>query len=231
MQECSPWSKQSGASLVSVMVATALFGIIAVMSSQSFKNLNTSSRKLESAMSAREIEGVIVQTVVARFKSYVLINKCAKAPTTYADFKTISIGSLGSAVIKPASFKDYKGNPITAPALAKEDLARCAATPFSKAPTLPDSKGFYQCFAIDIDPTAKAAASKSQEAFASNQGAFVEVFVKIRNLQTDAAIEPCSAMATGRGFGLEVYYALHWATYDPSGLLYDSKVGTLNVAL
>ncbi len=225
MKPSQHWSSESGTSLVSVLVALALFAIVAVMSSVSFKNLNSSKRRTEASVAIRDLESVIVQTIVQRYKDYILNNRCVATQTAY--FTTMTIGSLAQVTQKPILFRDKQGNPAAAPALAAADITRCTNTAFSTASPLNTSQSFYNC--LNINTLATAANLASKDAFASNQGAFVEVYVKIRDLRTDAAVRCIDVI--GKGYGLEVSYMLHWTLADPSGTIYDSKTGTLNVAL
>jgi len=219
------WTHESGASIVSVLVALVLFAIVAVMSSVSFKNLNSSKRRTEASVAVRDLESVIVQTIVQRYKDYILTNKCVATQNAY--FITMPIGSLAQVTQKPILFRDKQGNPTTAPALAAADMTRCTNTAFSSASPLNTSQSFYNC--LNINTLATAASLASKDSFASNQGAFVEMYVKIRDLRTDATVRCMDVI--GKGYGLEVSYMIHWTLSDPSGTIYDSKTGTLNAAL
>ncbi|MDQ3235450.1 MAG: hypothetical protein M3Q07_26870, partial [Pseudobdellovibrionaceae bacterium] len=93
--------------------------------------------------------------------------------------------------------------------------------------TTPNSDTFYGCFNLMTNQSAKDKAAKG--AFAGNRGAFVEMHVKLRNFKTDT-VTSCATMVSSRGFGLEVYYALHWTTSAGADVMYDTKLGSLNVA-
>lgn len=229
MKSNQPWNKESGASLVAIMVAMAIFAIVAVMASQSFRNINFSGRRVEAAMSAREVENVILQRMVAQFQTFVR-NGCTADPNTF--FNGLPIGGLIMAnrvkANQPVRFYDasINYNPTNPPAAAGDDLKRCYGTPFSSAAPQ-NSDTFYSCFDLKtIDAQRNKA---SNDAFAANRGAFLETYVKLRNFKTDA-LTLCNAMILNRGFGLEVYYSLHWTTQAGDKVLYDSKLGTLNAA-
>jgi hypothetical protein len=55
------------------------------------------------------------------------------------------------------------------------------------------------------------------------------MYVKLRNLKTDTEVL-CNQMMTNRGFGFEVYYALHWTTPAGDTVMYDTKLGSFNAA-
>jgi len=220
----NPWNRESGASLVAIMMSLALFGIVAVMASEGFRNINVSGRRVEAAMSARDIENVIMQAMVQRFKTYIA-NGCTQQPNNF--FNGFTIGNLATVSHKNVRFyNETHSQTVLPPAAAKEDLARCNGTLFSTvAPA--SSHTFYGCFdlkTLDL-PRGKA----SQDAFASNRGAFIEMYVKLKNFKTDAEAR-CNEMIADRGFGLEVYHAMHWTTPAGNTVMYDNKLGTLNAA-
>lgn len=220
------WNSESGTSIVAVMVALALFGIIAVLSSQSLQNMTTSGRRADSAMSARDAESIIVQSLIEEFRTYVTAG-CVAAPDTF--FKDKPIASLAKVHMKNVQFYTdekhlslAKANPPGSDA----DLERCNSTAFTTSAT-PLSSRFYGCFNIETEKNIREKASL--ESFSANRGAFIEVHVKLRNLRTDQETL-CNAMVSGQGLGLEVYYALHWAIGSGQNTLYDSKLGSLNAA-
>lgn len=228
MNSQQPWNKESGASIVAILVSMALFGIIAVMASQGYRNISVSGRRVEAAMSAREVENVILQAFVQSFKNYV--ESTCDGDGTY--FDPLVIGGLADVSYRNVRFygADYT-TPVSPPAMAESDLKRCNSTPFS-AITPANAHTFYGCFDLRTLPTARQnavnnALKASNDAFAANRGAFIEMYVKLRNLKTDSQAL-CNQMIKNRGFGLEVYYALHWTTPAGDRVMYDSKLGTFN---
>jgi type II secretory pathway pseudopilin PulG len=217
------WHKESGASLVAIMVSIALFGIIVVMASQSFRNISVSGRRVEAAMSAREVENVILQAFVQKYKQYIQ----AACPAGGAYFNNWAIGSLAAVSYQNIRFYNAKFTTTVAPPpAAGKDLERCRSTAFS-AVTPAIAHTFYGCYDLRTVPTARDTASK--DAFAANRGAFIEMYVKLRNLKTDTEVL-CNQMMTNRGFGFEVYYALHWTTPAGDTVMYDTKLGSFNAA-
>ncbi len=230
MNSKQPWTKESGASIVAILVSMALFGIIAVMASQGYRNISVSGRRVEAAMSAREVENTILQAFVARFKDYV----SASCNGDGTSFNGMQIGGLATATYRNVRFYDSSYvTTVPAPTMASEDVKRCNSTPFSATtPANTNAHTFYGCFDLKTLPGARqnlanSALKASNDAFAANRGAFIEMYVKLRNLKTDTQA-PCSQMIKGRGFGLEVYYALHWTTPAGETVMYDSKLGTFN---
>ncbi|WP_141733790.1 PulJ/GspJ family protein [Oligoflexus tunisiensis] len=223
MENKHSWNNESGASLVTIMVSMAIFAIVAVMSSQSFRNISVTGRRAEAAMSAREVETVVMQAMVQKFKDYIKDN-CNMAADAY--FDGFDIGSLIEIKHKDVQFYSLGETPtvVAAPALANADLDRCKRTPFSAA-TPPNSDTFYGCFDLRTKDDVRKKAS--EDAFAANRGAFVEMYVKLRNFKTDEQVI-CTNMVKDRGLGLEVYYALHWTTPAGNNVMYDTKLGTLN---
>jgi type II secretory pathway pseudopilin PulG len=217
------WNSESGASLVAIMVSMAIFATIAVMASQSFRNINVTGRRAEAAMSAREVENVVMQALVQRFRDYI---KDACKFTPEAHFDGFKIGSMVEVKHKDVRFYKLGNSPaeVAAPALATADLNRCKKTPFSTVPP-PGSNTFYGCFDLKTENSIRDKAS--EDAFAANRGAFVEMHVKLLNFKTDVPVV-CTDMVKDRGLGLEVYYALHWTTPAGTNVMYDTKLGTLN---
>ncbi len=218
-------TSEAGMTLTSVLVSLAVLGVFVVMSSQSFKNLQSAARRVEASSAVRDIESLTIQALSDRFKSYVLVDRCTTAPSLY--FSNISLGEMGSLSMSPIVFRNRKGSATEAPPEAHKDLARCSSTPFSRAPTLTGTATFYACFNVTTNATAAAQAAAGT--FAANRGAFVEFFVNLRDLRTDSLV-PCN-LISGKGYGLESFYYMHWATQTPTSVIYDSKIGTINAAL
>jgi type II secretory pathway pseudopilin PulG len=220
---------ESGASQVAVMIAVALLGVTATLSSQALKHLNSAKRRVEVSKAAQDVESVLIQAVVQQYRSYVNTNRCATSGASF--FSGIDLGQIGTASLSAPTFRDLDGNPGQAPALAQTAVQRCTGTPFVQAGTLTSNANtFYGCLNIQTSAAARALTDRSRDAFAANHGAFIETFVKIRNLQTDA-LTTCDNARPGQEFGIELYYAVHWITKDASQLNYNTKVGTLNVSL
>jgi hypothetical protein len=220
---------EAGASLVAVMVAVALLAITAMLSSQAFKQLNTVSRQVETSMAAQDVESILVQALVRQYRDYILVNRCNAPASSY--FTNISLGQIGTANVGTPVFRGLDGNPGSAPSLAQADVQRCTSRPFVPAGTQTKvANTFYSCLNITTSSAALSGTQRSRDAFAAHHGAFLEIFVKIRNLQTDA-LATCNNVLAGKGFGIEFYYALHWVIKDSTHLNYDTKVGTLNVSL
>jgi type II secretory pathway pseudopilin PulG len=220
------WNKESGASLVAIMMSLAIFAIVAMMAARSFRNINVSGRKVEAAMSAREAENLILQTLTRQFRAYIEAG-CTATPNSF--FQNTQIGTLALANHKNPRFYTNTTQYIvtTPPDQAKEDVRRCQSTPFvAAAVTTNNANTFYGCFDLQTVQTARQNASK--DAFAGNRGAFIEMYVKLKNLKTDTPVT-CANMVQSLGFGFEVYYSLHWATSAGDSVLYDSKLGTFNV--
>lgn len=198
------------------------------MASQGYRNISVSGRRVEAAMSAREVENVILQAFVQKFKLYVE-SACA-GDGTY--FNNLVIGSLADVSYRNVRFYDANyTSTVAPPPMASNDIKRCNSTPFSAvAPAIAHT--FYGCFDLRTLPAARqnavnSALKASNDAYAANRGAFIEMYVKLRNLKTDTQAL-CNQMIKDRGFGLEVYYALHWATPAGDTVMYDSKLGTFN---
>jgi type II secretory pathway pseudopilin PulG len=221
------WSKESGASLVAIMVSMAIFGVVAVMASQSFRNISFSGRRVEAAMSAREAENVILQSMVQKFRDYI-VGSCPQAVDAFFEEATRKqIGTLATINHKNVRFYNSKYTAtVNPPSQAADDLKRCRSTPFASAQPI-NADTFYGCF--DLETVAASRNQSSADAFSGNRGAFIEMYVKLRNLKTDTA-STCANMIIDRGFGFEVYYALHWTTPAGEDVLYDTKLGTFNVA-
>jgi hypothetical protein len=210
--------------MVAVMVAMALFATIAVMASQSFRNINTTGRRAEAAMSAHDVESVIVGSMVQRYKDFVR-GRCSGDPNI---FFLGDIGSLTSVTMKNPVFRDSSNNTMSPPStVAQQDVDRCNQTSFSKV-TPASADSFYGCY--NLTTVAATREKATHNSFAANRGAFIEIYVRLRNLQTDA-LATCTSIMNDRGFGMEVYYSLHWTTPSGNSTLYDSKTGTLNAAL
>lgn len=219
------WNKESGASLVAIMMSLAIFAIVAMMAARSFRNINVSGRKVEAAMSAREAENLIVQALTRQFRAYIE----ASCPATVNNFfQNTKIGTLALANHKNPRFYNTTFTATTPPpSQAEGDVKRCQSTPFVASALTPNNANtFYGCFDLQTLPTTRQNASK--DAFAGNRGAFVEMYVKLKNLKTDTPVT-CANMVQSLGFGFEVYYSLHWATSAGDKVLYDSKLGTFNV--
>jgi type II secretory pathway pseudopilin PulG len=223
-----PWNKESGASLVAIMVSLALFGIVAAMAAQGFRNISFSGRRVEAAVSAREVENVLLQSFVQKWKKFIE-DGC---PTGGAYFDNFVVGALADVSYRRVRFYNSGFTAtVPPPTAAAKDLDRCNSTPFSNSVPA-DSHTFYGCFdlrtlnGVRIN-TQNNQLKASNDAFAANRGAFMEMYVKLRNLKTDAEAL-CRNMIKDRGFGLEVYYALHWTTPAGDTVIYDSKLGTFN---
>jgi type II secretory pathway pseudopilin PulG len=223
-----PWNKESGASLVAILVSMALFGIIAVMASQGYRNISVSGRRVEAAVSAREVENVILQAMVQKFSNF--IEDACPAGGTY--FNNMVIGRLARVNYRNIRFYDANHlNLVRPPEMALKDLERCNSTAFSSTTPI-NSNTFYGCFDLKTVDEARISSTNtnlkaSNDAFAANRGAFIEMYVKLRNLKTDTPAL-CNQMIKDRGFGMEVYYALHWTTPAGGSVMYDSKLGTIN---
>lgn len=221
------WNKESGASLVAIMMSLAIFAIVAMMASQSFRNINLSGRKVEAAMSAREAENLIIQAISRRFREYIK-GACAVAPNNFFNQSPENlIGTLAAFTHKNPRFYSPGYTVTAAPAEAAGDVKRCQSTPFSTSVLPANGNTFYGCF--DLQTQAGARLQASKDSFAGNRGAFIEMYVKLKNLKTDTAVT-CANMIRNRGFGFEIYYSLHWATSAGDRVVYDSKLGTFNVA-
>lgn len=217
------WNKESGASLVAIMVSLAIFAVVSMMASRSFRNINVSGRKVEAAMSAREAENLILQNLTRKFREYIE-KGCVENPTTF--FQSHQIGTLATVNHKNPRFYSPKYTVTAPPAQASKDVERCQGTPFAAGVLPNNANTFYGCFDLQTQGPARTNASK--DAFAGNRGAFIEMYVKMKNLKTDQPVT-CEAMIKSRGFGFEIYYALHWTTSAGDTVLYDSKLGTFNV--
>lgn len=234
MKELGP--KESGVSIVAVMVAMALFAVVAVMASQSFRNISASGRRADATMSAHEAEANIVQAIVARYKDFV-VAKCNSGALTAFEAQ-IDVGTLATLLSEKPEFLDVNALPATAPKAAEPDIKRCVTTPFTNG-NLPRVDSFYSCYNITVLPASRNKASR--DAFAKNRGAFVEVYVRIRNLQTDQLITCDNVTGTSQGLGLEVLYSMHWAMSGGSktvtnssetlDIYYDNKTGSLSAPL
>jgi type II secretory pathway pseudopilin PulG len=205
------------------MMSLAIFAIVALMAARSFRNINISGRKVEAAMSAREAENLILQTLTRRFRAYIE-GGCAVNPNNF--FQNNQIGTLAALNHKNPRFYTPQYTVTTPPGQAVEDVKRCQSTPFAAGVLPNNANTFYGCFDLQTLPAARNQASK--DAFAGNRGAFIEMYVKLKNLKTDTPVT-CANMIQSRGFGFEIYYALHWATSAGDSVLYDSKLGTFNV--
>ncbi|HET9238317.1 MAG TPA: hypothetical protein VFO10_13735 [Oligoflexus sp.] len=217
------WNKESGASLVAIMMSLAIFAIVSLMASRSFQNINVSGRKVEAAMSAREAENLILQNLTRHFRKYIE-EGCAQNPNNF--FLNHEIGTLVTVNHKNPRFYSPKDTVTAPPAQASKDVERCQGTPFAAGVLPNNAHTFYGCFDLRTQSAARTNASK--DAFAGNRGAFIEMYVKMKNLKTDQPVT-CAAMIKSRGFGFEIYYALHWATSAGDTVFYDSKLGTFNV--
>jgi type II secretory pathway pseudopilin PulG len=224
-----PWNQESGASLVAIMVSMALFGIVAVMAAQGFRNISFSGRRVEASVSAREIENVLLQAFVLKWKKYIE-DGC---PTGGAYFNNLVVGALADVSYRNVRFYNATHTAtVQPPPAARNDLKRCNSTAFSNTAVPADSDTFYGCFDLRTLDSVRVNTQNNQlkasnDAFAANRGAFMEMYVKLRNLKTDQQAL-CTQMIKDRGFGLEVYYALHWTTPAGDTVIYDSKLGTFN---
>lgn len=221
------WNKESGASLVAIMMSLAIFAIVALMASRSLRNINLSGRKVEAAMSAREAENLILQALTQRFRAYIE-GGCSVNPNTFFNQSPEnSIGTLATFSHKNPRFYTPQYAVTPAPVEAANDVKRCQSTQFSAGGLPSNASTLYGCFDLQTQTGARTQASK--DAFAGNRGAFIEMYVKLKNLKTDTAVT-CANMIESRGFGFEIYYSLHWATSAGDKVVYDSKLGTFNVA-
>lgn len=221
-------NKEMGSSLLGVLVSLGIFSILALLNAQSFRNLAAANRKIESVSAARDVESIIVEAFTSKFREYILVNQCNTVPASY--FSVVSLGPFGDLRRQEVVFRGLNGLSSPPPSLAKTDLKRCKEAPFFKTGLPVQSDSFYSCLNLDTAAAVQTQAAKSKDTFASNYGAFVEVLLKIKNLQLDQAI-PCGAVTAGRGFGLELFYSMHWTTKGINEIQYETKVGAVNVSL
>lgn len=227
--------KQAGASLISLLVAVSIIGIIAYNFIHSLQSLQSSQRNHEASMAARDIEQVILSTIVRKQIDYINNNKCKANIATY--FDNIAIGTATNIRQRPPVFKGLdRGSTIGAPTSATNSVHRCNSTKSFEGASAADSTAHYHCLRIETS----APADTARHTFTANLGAFIEVFVKIKNVATNSPLT-CNSAAAGTdstgtrdnlGNGIEVYYNLHWTIPDSVGkIIYKAKAGSVRVAL
>jgi len=214
-------NQQAGVSLVAVIVAMAIISISVASISIGYSNLYAARRSAAASAAERDIQDAIVQSVTEGYRAYVQ-GQCSA--TLQPKIQTINIGKLASLtasqkIVLPGASGGTSGG----------DVLRCKITPFS-ATAVAQSSAFYRCYQIDLLNVTLAKIDKAS--FLANQGAFVEVLVHPMDLRTDLP-STClaSSLAASGGYGVEIYYSLHWVINSNQGLLYKTKVGSINVTL
>jgi len=214
-------SQQAGVSMVAVVVAMAIISISVASISVGYNNLYAARRSAAASSAERDIQGAIVQSVTEGYRAYVQ-GKCGTA--LKPKIETIAIGNLAKLtasqkIVLPGASGGSSGG----------DRLRCKITPFS-ASTAAQSSAFYRCYKITLPPYKAAKIDKAS--FLANQGAFIEVLVHPMDLRTDLPTTcVASSQTLSSGYGVEIYYSLHWVLNSNQGLLYKTKVGSINVTL
>ncbi len=215
-------NSQGGNSLVSVLIALAILSITAVAISAGYSNLYAARQSVAASAAERDIQDAIVQSLVDGYRSYVHA-RCAA--TSLSDVSSISVSSLAtlSATRKISLPSGSGGN-------SDGDVHRCAKTPLTDQPWPVLSSTFYKCFQIYL-PSSVAGTKIDKASFLASQGSFVEVLVHPRDFRTDSSVNCKTSSVQASGFGLEIYYSLHWVLNSNQGLLYKTRVGSINAAL
>ena len=177
---------------------------------------------------------MILSSLIQKQINYININRCTSSIATY--FNNVSAGAGTNILNAPLAFRNLdRVTIISPPASANNAVQRCNAMARYNGSTAANSTTHYHCLRIDTTMPAGAA----RHTFITNLGAFVELFVRIRDLATNAAltcstaaVKNTSGVTTNLGNGIDVLYNLHWTLPNSTGkILYKSKVGSVRVAL
>ena len=222
-------NSEGGNSLVSVLIAMAIMSIAAVAISVGYSNLYAARRSVAASAAERDIQDAIVQSVVDGYRNYVHA-QCAA--TSLHGVSSISVSNLASL---SATQKIYL--PSGSGGSSGGDVQRCARTPLSDQASPPFASTFYRCFQISLPQslagsnTSSSASKIDKASFMANKGSFVEVLVHPRDFRTDSPVNCQASSVQASGYGLEIFYSLHWVLNSNQGLLYKTRVGSINAAL
>lgn len=221
-------NSEKGNSLVSVLIAMAILSIAAVAISAGYSNLYAARRSAAASAAERDIQDAIVQSVVDGYRNYVHA-QCAA--TSLNGVSSISVSSLAtlSATQRITLPSGSGGN-------SDGDVQRCARTPLTDQPSPPFASTFYRCFQIYLPQSVAGSNTSStskidKASFMASKGSFVEVLVHPRDFRTDSMVNCQASAIQASGYGLEIYYSLHWVLNSNQGLLYKTRVGSINAAL
>ena len=222
-------NSEGGNSLVSVLIATAILSIAAVAISAGYGNLYAARRSVSASAAERDMQDAIVQSVVDGYRNYVH----AQCAATYlGGVSSISVSSLATlSATQKISLPSGSGGS------SDGDVKRCAKTPLTDQASPPLASTFYRCFQISLPQslagsnTSSRSAKVDKASFMASKGSFVEVLVHPRDFRTDAIVNCQSSAVQASGYGLEIYYSLHWVLNSNQGLLYKTRVGSINAAL
>ena len=209
----NPASRQSGAALVSVLVAAALLAIIASVTMVVARQSSIAKKAVSAGEASQEVEEVVANMVVTQINSY-LAGRCPGGLNISGP-----IGTLGNL-----SQTRFISLPPGAPPDQVAAAGRCRSP---QVPTANSTSPIYLC------ATLTGHGGENNENLLSSKTAFAEFHYSPQNLrqgwQTTSPI-PCQAIANKAGMGGVLNYTVYWSLKtSSSSVIYRHKDGAVYV--
>ena len=216
----------AGATILSMLIAVGLLGIAVVTASMGFANLMAARKSSAASVAVRDSQDAMVQRLAQAYKAFI---STGCAPIGVPLITTLTTGST-SKLTRTSNIVVPNG----AGGSAASDVSRCSS---AAPPGSPSASSFYSCFQLSLANGIAARADNA--AFASSKATFVETYVAIKDFRSDAPVacsavvltDPSATPPVAQGFGLEMYYSIHWVVDSTQGLLYKTRVGSINAGL
>jgi len=216
---------QRGESMISVIIALGILGIVIASASAAFNNIYAERRQIQASSAHRDVEDALVQQATKAIRQYVS-SSCTPAART-ANIPTIGIAGLGNLNLTRNAQAQV---PLTGVHMDHfNTAARRCANNSADMKSSPAYSRIYACYQIALSPSFIANSDKNS--FASNKGAFIEVLGTLKDFRTDSPIKCSQFNAADSAHSLEVYYSIHWILNNNKGYIFRTQLGTANVAM
>jgi len=216
---------QRGESMISVIIALGILGIVIASASAAFNNIYAERRQIQASSAHRDVEDALVQQATKAIRQYVS-SSCTQAART-ANIQTIGIAGLGNL-----NLTQNVQSQVTLTGVNMNRFNTAARRCTNNSADMKSSPAYsriYACYQIALSPSFTANSDKNS--FASNKGAFIEVLGTLKDFRTDSPINCAQFNAADSAHSLEVYYSIHWILNNNKGYIFKTNLGTANVAM
>lgn len=207
---CLLGGAEAGVSMVSVLVAAAVLGIVILIGARFYSSTQQQLKSLEASTSADEVEQVLQGKIFQQMRS----NACFDPAAVFA---SVPIGSTGSMKYTTSIAFDFKSGAVPATMTAAQK--RCAKP---RNPSAGNNQSRYFCLDFDAKAGAKNLLLKSRNSFA-------EVYIDTREMSTNAPI-PCGTFNSGaKTPGATLYYTAYWTAEGVQGTIAKQKTSVFYI--
>lgn len=222
MSELKPFlKKNSGASLVSVLVSIGVAAIIISMSAVAYRNMTFERRLIQSKKSYREVEDALKNIVIENLRRTISSGNCSR-PANVSDLVDGSIGAMTAKSVNGIALQTNNS------ALAKKLLPLREAATRCATPVFPAATGntFRFCLQLSAGPGAR---KSSPDSFMGSRDTFAEIQATMMDFTTGQPVTCAQFNAAPRKSGFILTTGLYWVASSDVGPVPNSNVSFMYV--